>query len=148
MSPSAATDQHPIRGRARGSRPPGIATTERVPSGHAARSCPYRFVTRFGGRQIPATGERIEAITWIHDREEWTAKVGERLRGTRTRRGRRRGQTLDVTERLSDGATVLAIFAAVPYFVVTDAPPIGRAASAWSNPFMAGDPHVLSRFDS
>lgn len=64
----------------------------------------------------------------------------------------RRGEADDVTTRLSDGATVLAIFPGNPYLVVTDAWPMTDRFSGWENPFLvekredavADDPDILA----
>lgn len=101
----------------------------------------------FAGRAPLPIEERIYEIQWSHDGEEWTATVGASLRGTRTQTRRINGERREVTDRLSDAARVLAIFSGVPYVVVTDARPLGHGRSRWSNPFMAGDPGLVRRFD-
>lgn len=97
---------------------------------------------------LPPPDRRIYSIRFIHDGEEWTATVGEQLRGTRTRTRQRRGNKVEVTNQLSDPATVLAIFSGVPFHVVTNAGPITGIVSAWVNPFMAGQPESVSYFDA
>lgn len=97
---------------------------------------------------VPPPGKRIHSITYVHDGEEWTATVGEQLRGRRTRTMRRKAGPTEVTTRLSDSATVLAIFPGSPYLVVTDARPITSRPSGWENPFMAGRPRGISYFDA
>jgi hypothetical protein len=99
-------------------------------------------------RSVPPPDRRIYSIRFIHDGTEWTATVGEPLRGTRTRKRRRRGQNVEVTEQASDPATVLAIFAGTPFLVVTNAQPITGVVSAWVNPFMAGQPESVTFFDA
>ena len=103
-------------------------------------------LAKWCGIEPPAPEDRVYEIYWTHDGDEWTAVVGRQLRGTRTRRRRRKGGTVDVTQSLSDAATVLAILPGNPYFVITDARPIGHAVSAWANPFMAGRPNAVRRF--
>lgn len=98
------------------------------------------------GRPVPAHGRRISSITFTHNGEQWTAEVGKRLSGSRTRQRRRKGGVVEVTTPLSDAATVLAIFGGAPYLVVTDARPLGGQISAWVNPFMAGQPTNVTYF--
>jgi hypothetical protein len=98
-------------------------------------------------RSVPPPDQRVCQIHWIHDGEEWVANVGERLRGTSTRTRQRRGRRVEITARLSDPATVLAIFSGDPYLVVTNAPPVGTVRSAWVNPFLAGQPTATYLFD-
>lgn len=101
------------------------------------------------GVTAPDPDKRVQSITFKHNGESWTAEVGQTLRGERTDRRRRGGKLVDVTSRLSDPATVLAIFPGDPTMVVTDARPITELVSAWENPFMVGW-HAVSackRFD-
>ena len=79
----------------------------------------YAEFARSVRRPVPPVQDRIQSITFTVDGEEWTATVGEQLRGVRATR--RRGQTSNVTTPLSDSATVLAIFAGDPHWVCTDA---------------------------
>ena len=65
----------------------------------------YADLARLCGVPVPPLGERIQQITFTHDGEDWTAAVGQHLRGSRTERKRRRGRMVDVTTRLSDSAT-------------------------------------------
>ena len=97
-------------------------------------------------RSVPDVTKRIYSIRYTHDGAEWTATVGEELRGTRTRKRPRKEQVVEVTEQLSDPATVLAIFAGSPYMVTTNARLAG-ARSAWENPFMTGQPNSITYFD-
>jgi hypothetical protein len=97
---------------------------------------------------VPPLDRRIYSINFIHDAEEWTATVGEQLRGGRTRTRRRGGRNVDVTNQLSDPATILAIFPGKPFWVVTNAKPITGIVSAWVNPFMAGQPQSVTYFDA
>jgi hypothetical protein len=100
------------------------------------------------GRPVPPVGRRIFAIEWTHDGEEWTATVGETLRGVKTQRLRRGGVMRDVPTPLNDAATVLAIFAGSPYLVLTNARPLTAIVSHWANPFMAGRPSRVTYFDA
>ena len=108
----------------------------------------YASFAEWCGRSVPLRGKRIYSITFVHDGEEWTATVGSQLRGARTRKRRRQGRTVEVTDRLSDAAVVFAIFAGNPYLVVTNARPITDVVSAWVNPFMAGRPISVTHFDT
>lgn len=107
----------------------------------------YANLAQLCGRPVPEPAQRVFQIEWVHDGDCWVATVGERLHGRRTRTRRRKGTAREVTEPLSDPAIVLAIFPEVPYLVVTDARPLGSAPSSWANPFMAGRPTSINRFD-
>jgi hypothetical protein len=96
----------------------------------------------------PAQSDRVYAIRFVHDGEEWTATVGESLTGTRTRKRTVRGHKRDVTEHLSDPAVVLAIYVGNPYKVVTTARPLTGQASKWENPFLAGVPTRVEHFEA
>jgi len=97
-------------------------------------------------RPVPKPTERIYSITYIHDGEEWTATVGEALRGVRHRITRSHGKKLEQTIPLSDPAVVLAIFPGVPFMVVTNHHLVGNIGSAWENPFLAGQPKTVIYF--
>jgi hypothetical protein len=107
----------------------------------------YTSFAKMCHASVPPPDRRIYSIRFIHDGEEWIATVGEKLRGTRTRTRQRGGRNVDVTNQLSDAATVLAIFSGTPYLVVTNARPITGIVSAWVNPFMAGQPESVTFFD-
>ena len=85
---------------------------------------------------------RIYSITFVHNSEEWTATVGETLRGVRHATVRSRGKKISRTLQLADPALVLAIFPENPLKVVTNSHPIGVARSQWANPFLVG--HITS----
>jgi hypothetical protein len=109
------------------------------------------LLTRFAALckvAVPPIEERVYEIEWTHDGQDWVATVGQRLRGRRIRKRRRRHRVVETTQPLSDPATVLAILPGTPYFVVTDARPLGDVVSAWENPFMAGQPRVARRFSA
>jgi hypothetical protein len=98
-------------------------------------------------KAVPPMTERIYSITYRHNGEEWTATVGEALRGTKTQIRRVSGRKSEVSIPTSDPAIVLAIFAGLPFFVVTNHRINGRSVgSAWENPFMAGQPESIIRF--
>lgn len=96
---------------------------------------------------VPFVCERIREIHWTHNGDYWVATVGEKLRGRSVRRRRRKGGNVEVTTRLTDPATVVAIFPGSTYYAVTNARPIGPVVSHWVNPFMAGHPTAVLRFD-
>lgn len=98
----------------------------------------YKGFARWCGVDVAPADRRVASIAFTHDGAEWTATVGEQLRGSITKRRRRKAGTVDVTMPLSDPATVLAIFAGKPYLVVTNARPLSDLVSGWVNPFMAG----------
>lgn len=95
---------------------------------------------------VPEPDKRIYSITYRHDGEEWTATVGETLRGVRYKTVRSRGQKIEQRTSVSDLATVLAIFPGDPFFVVTSSRLWGNVRSAWENPFMAGHPTSITYF--
>lgn len=102
-------------------------------------------------RPVPERERRIYSITYTHDGEEWTATVGQTLRGIRRwRPSRKRSRSPFAPEpppeHLSDPATVLAIFAGAPYFVVTNKRLEEGVYSAWENPFMTGQPSSITLF--
>jgi hypothetical protein len=90
--------------------------------------------------------ERLYSINFTHDSEQWTATVGRTLAGRRYRRLKRRGVMTEVEDRLSDPATVLAIFEGYPYKVVTDHGIPHSVGSEWVNPFMVDEPTSFERF--
>ncbi len=104
----------------------------------------YAPAMRWKRDSLPPPEQRIYSIKFSRDGEQWTATVGEQLRGERSRKPRRRGAVQRV-ETLSDRATVLAIFPGDPYIVVTNAN-IGNVPSFFANPFMAGRPHGVVLF--
>jgi hypothetical protein len=103
----------------------------------------YTELARFAERSALPVEQRVESITFTHNGEEWTARVGATLSGSRSRSPRKRGLAPPPPVHLSDAAVVLAIFPGEPYLVVTDAGP-GR--SRWANPFYAGRPADVVRF--
>lgn len=108
----------------------------------------YADFARWCGCAVPSPESRIYSITYVHDGEEWTATVGEHLRGIRHRTTRSRGKKIERTQHLSDPAIVLAIFPGVPYMVVTNHRIAGNVGSAWENPFLAGQPKSITYFST
>jgi hypothetical protein len=96
---------------------------------------------------VPPADQRIHEIRWTHDGDDWVATVGKPLSGQRVRLRKRKQGRVEITERLADPATVLAIFPGNPYLVVTNARPVGGATSSWENPFMAGIPSSVRLFE-
>ena len=95
--------------------------------------------------------DRICAIAWVSNDEEWTATVGEKLRGivrvlSRSKRPYR--QTDESVKHLSDNAMVLAIFESSPFKIVTNARPMTEVASEWNIPLLVGAPLSVTRFDA
>lgn len=95
---------------------------------------------------VPPLEERIYSITFVHDGEEWTATVGKTLSGKTLPNPRSRSKKPHHARKLRDPATVLAIFAGVPYFVVTNHRLAGSVGSAWENPFLVGNPKRVIYF--
>ncbi len=104
-------------------RPEGKSDEEVLAALAAVCQCP-----------VPALGDRVYSITYRHDGEDWTSTVGKRSEGVRTRTVGRGSAAREVSTRLSDPSTVLAIFPGGPYIVITD----GARGSSWSNPFYMG----------
>jgi hypothetical protein len=93
------------------------------------------------GCPVAPRSERYYSIVWKHNGEEWTATVGECLKGIRRKKAGR-GKPPRV-EHLGDAAVVQAIFSGPSCFrVVTNSAP----GSAWSNPLLAGVPMSVTRF--
>jgi hypothetical protein len=109
----------------------------------------YAELAKWCRRPVADPEKRVYSITFVHDGERWTATVGESLRGRRIRRTRSRGTRVEREESVSDPAVVLAIFAGVPYMVVTNHRLAEhRVGSAWENPFLAGEPESVTYFPS
>jgi hypothetical protein len=85
--------------------------------------------------------ERIYSITFTSNGETWLATVGEELRGSVTRTQKSLGQKVERKALLSNGSTVMAIFAGNPYQVFHD-----NASRVWANPFLVGSPTSVARF--
>ena len=100
------------------------------------------------GLDVVSRPERIYSITFVHDGGEWTATVGELLRGESRKMVTRRGQRVEQTTALRDAATVMAIFPGSPYIVYTDKGRDPNTTSRWLNPFMAGQPTSVIRFST
>jgi len=90
------------------------------------------------GESVTDAVGRIYSITFVQNSEEWTATVGETLRGVRHAKVRSRGKKISRTLQLRDPALVLAIFSGNPLKVVTNSHPVGGIHSQWANPFWAG----------
>lgn len=108
----------------------------------------YASFAQMSGRPVPPRGERIYSITYTHNREEWTATVGERLTGKRHIVTRSKRDSIERTQCVSDPALVLAIFAGSPFVVVTNHRIAGNVGSKWENPFFAGQPSTVTKFSA
>jgi hypothetical protein len=82
----------------------------------------------------------------MHDGEQWTATVGEPLKGIGYRTVRARGIKKEHTIKLRDPAVVVAIFAGYPYVVAPDGGLISGGRSRWAIPFYVGNPSAVVRF--
>lgn len=103
----------------------------------------YAIMAKYCGRPMPSVGERIYSITFKHDGVDWTATVGETLKGIKYVMNRGR----ETRQPHSDQATVIAIFPGTPYVVFTSkGPTFGADRSTWENPFWAGEPRTIRRF--
>jgi len=101
----------------------------------------YAALAKAAGRAPLPLGERIFSISFRHDSEDWVATVGRRLRGTKVRSTRSRGQRIERTIPLSNPSVVLAILPGVPFLVWHD-----DTSRVWVNPFLAGEPRSITRF--
>ena len=99
------------------------------------------------GRAIAPRDARVYRIWFTHDSEDWTATVGEPLRGTSVRFSGRGRSKVEHKTHMEDSAVVMAIFAEAPYMVCTDSGFSDRGRhSKWVNPFMAGIPTGVEYF--
>jgi hypothetical protein len=114
----------------------------------------YFELARWSSRPVPSFEKRIYSITFVHAGDEWTATVGEPLRGVRRRSKRSRGEQSEEPRRLTDPAIVQGIFPGLPgppgtaFVVVTDYQLADSTSSAWANPFEAGRPTSITYFSS
>lgn len=106
----------------------------------------YLEIAEKCGRTVPA--QRVYSITFRHDSDYWSATVGERLTGSKTRQIGPEDNSTEPTTRLNDAATVVAIFPGTPYLVVTDSGIISGGRTSWENPFYAGVPTSVTYFSS
>jgi hypothetical protein len=127
----------------------------------------YLLIAEKCGRPVPA--QRVYSITFRQDSDFWTATVGEKLTGSKTQQVGPTDPTdktdttektdktdkidetdnsTDETTRLSDAATVVAIFPGTPYLVVTDSGIISGGRTNWENPFYAPMPTSVTYFSS
>lgn len=84
---------------------------------------------------------RIYSITWRHDGIEWTATVGEQLRGTETITKGRGRMKKEITVPRHSSDTVLAIYEGDPFMIVHDS-----NSRTWNWPIYAGRPSSVVRF--
>jgi hypothetical protein len=106
----------------------------------------YSALAKLAGRPTPSADSRIYSITYRHDGGEWTATVGEKLRGHTVADPRARAKKRRTEKPLGDSAVVVAIFPGVPFLVFTDSGHGAGSRSAWENPFMAGQPTSVTYF--
>lgn len=95
----------------------------------------FQDLAKFCRSEPPPIERRIYSITFVHDGEEWTATVGERMSGIRLPNRRSRSKKPAVPQALFDQAVVMAIFPSMgqyPNKVLTNGAP-----SKWANPFFA-----------
>lgn len=106
----------------------------------------YADFAKWCGRTVPPVESRIFSITYRHDGDEWTATVGETLRGIRRHVTKSKGKKVERSQHIGDPALVLAIFPGVPFMVVTNHRIAGNVGSAWENSFLAGQPTAITYF--
>jgi len=96
----------------------------------------FAELARSAGCAVPDLPQRVYSIVFEDRLEEWTATVGEQLRGVSRKQTRSRGRTTERTYPRRDPALVLAIFPGPTFTVVTDHfPPVHSVRSSWENPF-------------
>jgi hypothetical protein len=106
----------------------------------------YADFAKLCDRTVSDSGRRIYSIVFVHDSEEWTATVGETLRGVRHQTTKSQGTKSQPSHPVGDPALVLAIFQGAPFKVVTNHRIAGSVGSAWENPFLAGEPKSVTYF--
>jgi hypothetical protein len=96
---------------------------------------------------VPEPGKRIYAISFQHDGDMWSAKVGESMKGRRpVWKGRKKTETVVPIE---DPAIVVAIYPAYRdnlFWLYHDGGLGSRQRSKWALPFMAGQAGILDYF--
>ena len=111
----------------------------------------YLAFARMAGQSTPPLPEkRIYSIDYYHNGVNWTATVGETLKGIEWPKEKKRSSLSPPSQprpiHRGDPATVLAIFPGDPYMVVTNHRIAGNVRSRWENPFMAGRPSSVTYF--
>ena len=102
----------------------------------------YKQLADFVGVASLDPARRIYSMTWKHDGVEWTAVVGEELRGTETKKiGKGRKATYREVPRGTND-TVLAVFSGVPHRIVHD-----NKSGYWNMPIYAGEPSRVEYFE-
>ena len=105
----------------------------------------YAALAQLCERLVPSPDKRIYSVVFTHDGEEWTATVGQTLRGIRRRPVKSHGRDIgrEKVTRLSDPAIVLAIF---NDRVVTNHLLSDNVRSRWVNPFFVGGRAAITYF--
>jgi hypothetical protein len=106
----------------------------------------YADLAKLCNCAVPDFGKRIFTIVFVHEGEEWTATVGEKLRGIRHQIIKSQVMKSQQGRPVGDPALVLAIFPGAPFMVVTNHRIAGSVGSAWQNPFLAGEPKSVTYF--
>jgi hypothetical protein len=104
------------------------------------RVSPLRRQTEACRSSVPSFDKRIYSVNYVHDGVEWTATVGETLRGVGRKTVRRREQKFEGSTSHSDPATVRAIFGVTDKLVtvMTD----GHLRTQWGLIFHCEPRHV------
>lgn len=108
----------------------------------------YPELATMAGATAPLRpSDRVYSVTWmLAAGETWTATVGERLTSSTLTSPDDEGNQLR-QDRLSDTATVLAIFPGEPFRILTTAEPFTRKSSAWPNPVLVDQPTAVEYFE-
>jgi hypothetical protein len=101
----------------------------------------YAVLAALANVAPPTHKDRVYSITWKHDGIEWTATVGENLKGSQTiTKGRGHLQRV-ITIPHSSSDTVLAVFRGLPFVIVHD-----NRSRTWNLPIYAGKPSRIIPF--
>jgi hypothetical protein len=106
----------------------------------ALEEASYAHMAKKVDRPVPPPGARVYAISFEHDGILWIATVGETLKGCAPVHRNCEEAEMQVIE---DTALILAIFAGLPYCVITAG--CANIPSHFANPFYA-DPKGIELF--
>lgn len=101
----------------------------------------YKQLAEAANSKVPSLEDRVYSIEFSSNGEKWLATVGEKLTGEKKHK-----KVNAFPEKISDGATVLAIFRSSSHMVVTNKGITQNVRSNWENPFMAGQPTKVVKF--
>lgn len=106
----------------------------------------YSDFARLCQREVLEPNLRIYSIVFVLHGIEWTATVGKRLQGTQKVSSHSNSRKVERLSTVSDPAIVLAIFQGNPFKVVTNHKRVKNIGSRFANPFLAGQPELVTYF--